>query len=545
MSVLPITFRPFNPRTWPSLYLLLTLLPVVAFLHKTPLSVKPETTLSLTIIVLLVVIIKAKTLLNDRYERFSIFDKGNIPSVGNKNVFSGNLFECIVPSNNMQIIDDYHKKFGKTFGMFYGPDPWVYTTDLDLLHKMFVADSGRNIDVTQFRLPFMTEMNNSLASIQGEEWRMMRRLLNPSFTHRQMKSDNVYVDVERTCDKLIDCIEQHPIQEVQIGQDRHSCRIVEVEYLCKRYTIEVIFQVAYGREHTTKMEADKKDPLIDAISEGALLIRNPVTWLSIMLDNTQKFLGPLVQLTPIGGYVRFIHKILDESLQKRRKLAQTIDPRERKMIDSIIESVDKNKIDNDKLKANLFFIFIAGFETTANTLTILFWLLAKHQEVQEKLRSSLTIEGSESKYLHWCIQETLRLHPAVPSGAGRILQEDFEYEGKKFFKGTSINASIYSIHHSEEYWGEDVEQFRPERFEEPQANQHPLQFFAFAHGPRYCIGMNLAYAEIKALVPRILLKYRLNQCSTTPEKLNTSSQNLVHTIIHDDIDLAFVEISSL
>lgn len=490
--------------------------------------------------------IKAKTILGDRYERLKIFDKGNVPSVGNKNVFSGNLFECIVPSNNMEIIEGYHRKLGKTFGMFYGPDPWVYTTDLDLLHKTFVANSQKNIDVTQFRLPFVNEMNTSLASIQGDEWRMVRKILNPSFTHRQMKSDNVFEDVEKNCYKIIDCIDQHKqILDKQENQETKSCRIVEVGYLCKRYTMEVIFQVAYGYENNIKIEADKKDSLIDAVISGAELIKNPITHLSIMLDDAQKLLGPLVQLTPIGTYVNYIHQILDESLKKRRKLASKIDPRNRKMIDSIIESVDSNKIDNDKLKANLFFIFVAGFETTANTLAILFWLLCKFERVQDKLRSTIMLEGSESKYLHWCIQETLRLYPAVPSGAGRILHEDLEYNGMKFFKGTSINASIFSIHHSKEYWGEDVEEFRPERFGEPMAEQHPLQFFAFAHGPRYCIGMNLAFAEIKALVPKLILKYKLEKCATTPERLNYSTQNLVHMIINDQLNIRFTEISSL
>lgn len=545
MNFLQLSFKPLNPRTWPSLYLLIFILPVTTSFCYTLLgSISFETLVSILIILLVIVIVKAKVLLYDRYERLKIFDKGNVPSVGNKNVFSGNLFECIVPSNNMEIIEGYHRKLGKTFGMFYGPDPWIYTTDLDLLHKMFVADGKKNIDVTQFRLPFINEMNTSLASIQGDEWRMVRRILNPSFTHRQMKSDNVYEDVEKNCYKIIDCINQHQQVETEGKNSRHR-RIVEVGYLCKRYTLEVIFQVAYGHENSVIIEANKRDSLIDAIISGAELIKNPVTHLSIMLDDASRLLGHLVKLTPIGTYVKYIHKILDENLKKRRRLASTINPRNRKMIDSIIESVDTNKIDNDKLKANLFFIFIAGFETTANTLAVLFWLLCKHQRVQDKLRSTIIMEGSESKYLHWCIQETLRLYPAVPSGAGRILHEDLEYNGMYFFKGTSINASIYSIHHSKEYWGEDVEEFRPERFNEPMAEQHPLQFFAFAHGPRYCIGMNLAFAEIKALVPKVILRYKLEKCPTTPERLNYSTQNLVHMIINDLLNIQFTELSSL
>lgn len=536
--------KPLNPRTWPSLYLLIFLLPVTGFLCKVTLHLPFKTSISATIPLMVLIIIKTRVILNDRYERLKIFEKGNVPSVSNTNVLSGNLFECIVPGNNTEIIDNWHKKLGKTFGLFYGPDPWVFTTDLDLLQKIFVEDGHKCIDAVQFRLPYTKEMNLSLASLQGEQWRTVRKILNPSFSKKQMKSDNVYEDIDKNCNKILDCIYQHQV-EPQSNQNQACSRVVEISYLCRRFTLEVTFQVAYGHEKSVKLIAYERDTLVDKMIEGTKLIVSPITHLSVVLDGAQNFLGPLVKLTPIGSYIRYIHKILDESLRERRKFSHKIDARSRKMIDSIIESVNSNMIDDDKLKANLFFIFIAGFETTATTLTILFWLLSKHQQVQDKLRSSIIIEGSQSKYLHWCIQETLRLYPAVPTGAGRILQNDLQHNGMHFFKGTSINASVTSIHHSKEYWGEDAEEFRPERFNEPIAKQHPLQFFAFAHGPRYCIGMNLAYAEIENLVTKIVLKYKLEKCSTTPEKLNITSQNVVHWIINHDMNIKFIELSSL
>jgi len=474
-----------------------------------------------------------------------MFERGNVPSVRNKHVLSGNLFEIIAPPNNLQVIDSYHQKLGKNFGMFYGPDPWVFSTDLELLYRLFVTEGNEHIDIVQFRLPFVDEVNNSLAQIQGDRWRRTRRILNPSFAHRQMKSDNVFEDINRACVKLLDCVAGHPVEgggsEPGVGQQ--PGRIVDVLYNFKKFSVEVIFQVAYGCETGVNMEPLAKDPLIEAIHDGSKNVRGPVVWASIMFDNSQRLLGLLTHFTPIGRYTKFIHSVLDESLRRRRQISNRVDKGNRKMIDTIIESGSSHKLEDSILKANLFFIFVAGFETSANTLAILFWLLAQNLPIQEKLRTAIASEGEEAKYLEWCIQETLRLYPAVPTAIGRILHQDLHHNGMTFFKGTTINASIYSIHHCKEYWGQDEAVFRPERFGELKL--HPAQYFAFGLGPRYCIGTNLAMAEMRAIVPRLLLKYRVDLCSTSPTFIDATSPNMIHMIIEGQINLKFTEISSL
>lgn len=544
MGELRPSFNPLNPRTWPSLYMLIFLLPVTSLLCQFLLKLPFDTTMSVLMTLLAIISIKAYVAISDRYETFKVFNKGNVPSIGNTSLLSGNILDCAITPKNFEIIQDYHKNLGETFGIFFGPDPWVYTKDLDLLHRVFVENGNKNIDKLDFRIPYTKEMNLSLAAVQGNEWRTIRRILNPSFALKQLKSDNAYHDIEKNCQKMIDCIQKHRL-EMEGDQNQKSHRIVEINYLCGRFTLEVIFQVAFGHENATKLEPYERDPLVDMLRAGAKFIINPVSILSVCLDNSKKFLAPLVKFTPAGSIISRIHQVLDESLKKRRMLGDKINSGNRKMIDSIMESVKLNKIDDDKLKANLFIIFIGGQETTSNTLTILLWLLSRHQHVQNKLRSSVLIEGPDSEYLSWCIKETLRLYPAVPLASGRILHEDLEHKGMKFFKGTTILASIHAIHYSEKLWGKDVQEFRPDRFGEPLAKQHPLQYFAFSHGPRYCIGMNLAHAEIKNLISRIILRYKLETCPTTPEKLNITTQNLVHMIVHDDVNIKFLELDSI
>ena len=110
-----------------------------------------------------------------------------------------------------------------------------------------------------------------------------------------------------------------------------------------------------------------------------------------------------------------------------------------------------------------------------------------------------------------------------------------------FFKGTSIIADFYTMHRLKEYWGEDADQFEPERFAKPL--KHPGQYMPFGAGSRHCIGSNLAMMEMRTLLTRLITRFRIETCPTTQKEIQFTSPNLFHMII-DKIDLAFYEIKT-
>ena len=83
-----------------------------------------------------------------------------------------------------------------------------------------------------------------------------------------------------------------------------------------------------------------------------------------------------------------------------------------------------DNLTSSDIVANTFMFLIAGHETTANTVSFALGLLAKHPEIQEKVReearklfgSSKNIEYSsvgDLKYAKAVFRETLRLYPSV------------------------------------------------------------------------------------------------------------------------------------
>lgn len=73
-------------------------------------------------------------------------------------------------------------------------------------------------------------------------------------------------------------------------------------------------------------------------------------------------------------------------------------------------------------------------------------------------------------------------------------------------------ASYAVIHHDPELWGDDVEEFRPERFlgGVSRASKDQLALFPFGWSPRTCIGRNFAMLEAKMALAMILQNFEFN-----------------------------------
>ncbi|GAV06329.1 hypothetical protein RvY_16341-2 [Ramazzottius varieornatus] len=168
----------------------------------------------------------------------------------------------------------------------------------------------------------------------------------------------------------------------------------------------------------------------------------------------------------------------------------------------------------DEVLAQSIIFFVAGFETSATTLTFMTYLLAIHPEIQEKLRKEIdqaigkdvppTYDLiSRIPYLDQCINETLRMYPPA-TRTERENSEEWTYGNLTLDKGTIIAIPIYAIQHDSEYWPEP-DSFNPDRFSEE--NKHkivPFTFLPFGQGPRNCAGMRCDWRTIHPVVRLIV-----------------------------------------
>ncbi len=183
-------------------------------------------------------------------------------------------------------------------------------------------------------------------------------------------------------------------------------------------------------------------------------------------------------------------------------------------------------LDDRQLVAQVLTFFLVAFETTATTLSWMWWAIGTHPQVESRLLQELDENlGSRAPtasdmrrlpYLSQVMKEVLRLFP--PAWAlGRSPLRDERIGPYVVPAGAAVLISPYVIHRLPSLWP-DPERFDPERFL-PEAEQarHPYAYIPFGGGPRTCIGDHFAALEVVAVVSMIARAYRLEPIA--PERV--------------------------
>ncbi|KAG2547696.1 cytochrome P450 94C1-like [Panicum virgatum] len=180
---------------------------------------------------------------------------------------------------------------------------------------------------------------------------------------------------------------------------------------------------------------------------------------------------------------------------------------------------------------------LAGRDTTSSALTWFFWLVSGRPDVEDKivrevraLRSSSIHGGGggggtgtatttatfsldelrEMHYIHAAITESMRLYPPVGMGMHCSKRDDRLPDGTFVGKGWVVNHSMYAMARLESLWGEDCEEFRPERWLREDGTfqpESPAKYPVFHVGPRMCLGKEMAYIQMKSIVSSVFERF--------------------------------------
>lgn len=191
------------------------------------------------------------------------------------------------------------------------------------------------------------------------------------------------------------------------------------------------------------------------------------------------------------------------------------------MLDTLLAAEAKGQIDEEGIREEVDTFTFEGHDTTSAALTFILFLLASHEDVQQRVYEEihgicaanafepLEISHYNSMaYTDRVIKECLRLYPPV-SFISRESSEEFELHGHKIPPKTLVHMHIYDIHRDEKYFP-DPERFDPDRFlPENTKDRHPYAFIPFSAGLRNCIGQKFAMLEIKSVLEHLLLAFRM------------------------------------
>src|SRR3984893_16754943 len=190
-------------------------------------------------------------------------------------------------------------------------------------------------------------------------------------------------------------------------------------------------------------------------------------------------------------------------------------------------------------------IFMAGHETTAVTMTWVWYLLSQHPAEEAKLHEELdavlgdrnpTVEDLPNlRYTRMVIEEAMRLFPPAPGMSIRQAAEADEVCGFKVTPGLQVLISPWVLHRHRRLW-DDPERFDPTRFTKESSEKRPrFAYLPFGGGPRVCIGATLAMTEtiliLAVLGQRVDLRLKEGQTVTLQTRITLRPKNGMLTIL--------------
>lgn len=330
-------------------------------------------------------------------------------------------------------------------------------------------------------------LGNGLATSNGDLWLKQRRIMQPAFHRKRIESflDNINEETADLISKWKTIDPSHPVN-------------INIDFL--KLTLNNINKTMFGadmKDRLDEMAGIINDLLLSASGSPTALIKFP---LYIPTPSNIRF------LRANNAFEQLIYGIIVRRKEEKHKSYSDL-------LDMLLHSRDNESgtyMSAKQLRDEVSTIFMAGHETTAQTLSWAFYFLALYPEYFNKVaEESIAIDNqpgiSDLPRLTWgkmIIEETMRLYPPVWIMARKSYRPD-NILGYHLPAGATVLINIYGMNHHAKYW-EKPFTFIPERFRDDSKEQrHPFLFIPFGAGQRPCIGSSFAMMVMQTVVCRL------------------------------------------
>ncbi|KAF8518583.1 cytochrome P450, partial [Gautieria morchelliformis] len=424
----------------------------------------------------------------------------------------------------------------------------LFITDPKALQYVLNTASYRFPKPGDVRAAIQLSIGRGIVWAEGSFWMQHsrhRKIMNPAFSYNALRGflPLFHHTAQRTVSKL----------KEYVHENGESSAVVNVPTWLARTTLDAIGIAAF-------------DYQFDAIDQGSdnklsNAYKNLFVETSLNRSRLSFAYDAFVGLLP-QWLVTFVHRATPTKRYRRwrsymktaREVGQTLVDRQMTshvevkdgykdvmsiLIKANLSEEPKAKLSNEEILAQLTTLFLAGHETTSSTITWALYELSRHPDFQTKVRQEIKVTREQAAQrgdhdlsiadldsmtcLLALMKETLRYHPIVP-GLVRLAGRDDviplaipqKTRAGEFIisipvnRGQRIVISIAGYNRLKSLWGDDANQWRPERFiEEDMGNQKTrLGVFAniatFSSGQRSCIGWRFALIEMQAILIELL-----------------------------------------
>ncbi|GER43563.1 cytochrome P450 [Striga asiatica] len=424
----------------------------------------------------------------------------------------------IVPRLMPNILDTVNK-YGNFSFNWMGPRPRVYITEPSVFREIMV-------NYRKYKKPFKANnpiakmlVSKGLADMEGDEWFKSRSQLNPAFHTTNLKP--LVPKVQVCCENILN--EWQKITSAGGGSN-----VIDVKEHLDIYTSSVLAQLMFNSPYTSQVK-ETFFKLLELESLGRLAV-------DLLSLPGQKYF-PTKKNIEAHKVNRFIEdsftSMINERLEKMRRGERDTTSKNRDLLEIFMEDLYNDEqtkgggnrremIDDIIGQCKIF--FFGGFDTTSNTICWTMINLAVYKDWQNRAREEvMRVIGdkkeispddlSQLKVITMIMNEVLRLYPTIME-ISRLIVDDSKIGEYMIPKDTLMTYPILLLNRSTELWGNDANEFKPERFADGVAmatKKYGLgQFMPFGSGPRICIGQNFSIIELKVFIALLVRKFSID-----------------------------------
>ncbi|MGW0765762.1 cytochrome P450 [Streptomyces sp. NPDC002676] len=333
-------------------------------------------------------------------------------------------------------------------------------------------------------------------------WQLAHDVLAPGFSREAMEGyHGMMLDVAER-------LTGHWDRELAAG------RTVDVPGDMTKLTLETIARTGFGHDFGS-FERDRPHPFVKAMV-GTLTYAQ-------RLNSVPRPLAPLLlrdRSRRNDADIAFLNDTVDGVVAARR-LSGSGDG---DLLDRMLETAHPEtgeRLSAENVRKQVITFLVAGHETTSGALSFALYYLARHPEIAAKARAEVDRVWGDTpqpgydqvaklRYVRRVLDESLRLWPTAPAYAREALQDTVLAGDHPMRRGAWALVLLPLLHRDPEVWGEDAEQFDPDRFDAKAVRSRPAHTFKpFGTGARACIGRQFALHEATLVLGLLLRRYEL------------------------------------
>ncbi|GAP92275.1 putative cytochrome P450 52E1 [Rosellinia necatrix] len=342
---------------------------------------------------------------------------------------------------------------------------------------------------------------HSIFTTNGAEWQHSRAILRPAFVRDQISD--------------LACVDRHVQKLILRKIPADGKTVFDMQAMLSMLTTDSISDFMFGRSTDLLGDAPPASHRFGAHFDTAMqkiAWRARLGWLTLLRSDPELEEGARAMRAFVRGFVDDVKRERADPNSRRG------DGHKYVFLDELLKSGESDEVIRDHLLS----IFTAGRDTTTSVLSYLFFELSRRPDVVAAIRAEIEALGTPDptwedlrgmRYLNWVLKEALRLNPPVAANQREAVRDTVlpvggGADGKAPLfvrKGTNLRYVPWIMHRRKDIFGEDAEEFRPERWEDLRVTYEYLPFNA---GPRICIGQQFALTQMALITFRLLQAFK-------------------------------------